>query len=146
MIINTSSDVMWLWVNLKRLYLEQFLRWKIIFIQQHCLWQRFYSQQSIRHNSGGMGFDEKSVFHVSSLINSPLILVYLIFYVRVLSLTQLTNLLSARLLQIACQEIFLDIWEILLPSPTCMAWICYNALPLVWVIWILLAMLVYFVL
>ena len=76
--------------------MEQFSRWKIIFIQQHCLWQRFHSQLSIRHNSGGMGFDEKSVFHVSSLINSPLILVYLIFYVRV-SLTQLTNLLYSSL-------------------------------------------------
>ena len=76
--------------------MEQFSRWKIIFIQKHCLWQRFHSQLSIRHNSGGMGFDEISVFHVSSLINSPLFLVYLIFYVRV-SLTQLTNLLCSSL-------------------------------------------------
>jgi hypothetical protein len=69
-----------------------------------------------------MGFDEKSVFHVSSFINSPLFLVYLIFQVRVsLKLPSLLTSYAARLLQIACQEIFLDIWEVLLPSPTCMA-------------------------
>jgi hypothetical protein len=140
---------MWLWVcHCLSQFILKFqafiLIFGAIFIQQHCLWQRFCSQLSIRHNSGGMGFDEKSVFHVSSLINSPLIWVYLIFYLRV-SLTQLTSY-TARLLQIACQEIFLDTWEVLLPSPTCMAWICYSALPLVWVIRILQAMLVYFVL
>uniref|UniRef100_A0A3N7GM71 Uncharacterized protein n=1 Tax=Populus trichocarpa TaxID=3694 RepID=A0A3N7GM71_POPTR len=30
-----------------------------------CPKNRFHSQLSIRHNSGGMGFDEKSVFHLA---------------------------------------------------------------------------------